>query len=259
VESPAESLSRARRAAERAIAIDHDLAEAHSALGFVQFRIDWDWAAAEVSLKRACELNPGLAGARHRYALLLSVLGRHDEALAEITRAEELDPLSLIIGTAHGRLLHFAHRYGDAVERLRHTLEIDPAFQQAHFDLGMSYAELGRWSESVAEIEPFLQAGDRRTVMLAVFGNICARSGQEARARTILAELRERSATGATTVMALGYVLVGLGELDDAVTCFERAAEERAGLIVFLKVEPMVDPLRGHARFVRLLQRLRLD
>jgi hypothetical protein len=94
--------------------------------------------------------------------------------------------------------------------------------------------------------------------MLAVFGNICARSGQKARARAILAELEERASTGRTTIMALGYVLVGLGELNRAITCFERAAAERAGLIVFLKVEPMVDPLRGDARFVALLQRLRL-
>lgn len=83
--------------------------------------------------------------------------------------AEELDPLSLIIGTAHGRLLTFADRYRDSVERLRHTLEVDSSFQQAHFDLGIAYAELGRWDEAVAEIEPLLEAADRRTVMLAVF------------------------------------------------------------------------------------------
>lgn len=258
VESPANALSRARQAAERAIGIDDELAEAHSTLGFVRYRIDWDWPAAEASLQRACALNPGLSSAHHRYALLLSTLGRHAEALDEIAKAEALDPLSSIIGTAHGRILHFARRYEEAVERFRLTLENDPTFAQAHFDLGMAYAELGRVDDAVKEMEPLLEVPPRRSVMLAVLGNIYARQGNEAAARAILQELRDRGADGRTTIMALGYVYVGLGEIERALDSFERAADQRAGLVVFLKVEPMVDPLRGHPRFARLLQRLNL-
>lgn len=258
VEAPAAAVEKARRAAERAIGLDDQLAEAHSALGFVRFRIDWDWPAAEASFTRAREINPGNASTRHRYALLLASLGRHDDAIAEIRRAHELDPLSLIIGTAYGRILHFSRRYAEAAAQLRHTLEIDPHFRQAHFDLGMSFTQLGRFVDAKAEIEPLLEATERRSVMLAVLGNICATAGERDRAREILNELRQRHAHGRATTADLGWVLASLGRTDEAVDCFERAAEERDGLIVYLKVDPMVDPLRGHPRFVALMQRLNL-
>ena len=259
VEAPAGAVEKARRAAERAITLDDQLAEAHSALGFVRFRIDWDWPAAEAAFRRALEINPGHASTRHRYALLLASLGRCDDAIAEIRRAHELDPLSLIIGTAYGRVLHFGRRYEDAIAQLRHTLEIDGQFLQAHFDLGMSFAQVGRFADATAEIEPLLEVTERRSVMLAVLGNICGTAGQKNRAQDILRELRERHAHGRATVADLGWVLAGLGEMDEAVTCFEGAADSRAGLIVYLKVEPMVDPLRAHPRFVSLMRRLNLD
>ena len=176
VDPPAEAMRRARDAAEESIRLDDQLAEAHSALGFVRFRIDWDWPAAEASFKRACDLNAGHAPAHHRYALLLSALGRHDEAIARIRRAYELDPLSLIIGTAYGRTLDFSRRYDEAIEQLRRTLDIDPSFAQGHFDLGMAYAHAGRYDEAIAELEDHLARTARRSVMLAVLGNTYARA-----------------------------------------------------------------------------------
>ena len=258
VASPDEAIARARQAAEKAIVLDDQLAEAHSALGFVRFRIDWDWPAAEASLTRACDINPGNASAHHRYALLLTASGRHDEALAEIRRAYELDPQSLIIGTAYGRILHFSRRYDEAVVQLRHTLEVDGQFRQAHFDLGMSFAQLGRFADAKGELEPLLETADRRSLMLAVLGNVYASAGDTARALEVASEIRERHAQGRATIADLGYVLAGLGEIEEAITCFERAADARAGLIVYLKVEPMVDPLRAHPRFISLMRRIKL-
>jgi serine/threonine-protein kinase len=261
IEATAETIQRARQAAERAIRLDDQLAEAHSALGFVRFRIDWDWAAAEESLKRACELNPGYAPAHHRYALLLAALGRHDEAIVEIRRAYELDPMSLIIRTAYGRVLHFGRRYELAIEMFRGALDMDPHFQQAHFDLGMAYAHAGRFDDAIAELEPVLQGSDdwRRSVMLAVMANTLARAGRTDRARALLGELRERSASGRATNADLSYVLAGLGEIDEAIDCLERACDTRAGLLVYVKVEPMFDPLRERPRFHALLRRVHLD
>jgi tetratricopeptide (TPR) repeat protein len=259
VEAPDAANMRARQAAEKAIGLDDQLAEAHAALGFVRFRIDWDWPAAEASLKRACDINPGYAPAHHRYALLLTAVGRHDEAIGEIRRAFELDPLSLIIGTAYGRILTFGRRYDEAVGQLRHTLQIDGEFQQAHFDLGMTFAHLGRYDDAKGELEPLLEGTDRRSVMLAVLGNVYAVSGDTARALAVASEIRERHAQGRATIADLGYVLAGLGESEEAIACFEGAADARAGLIVYLKVEPMVDPLRAHPRFVSLMRRLNLD
>jgi serine/threonine-protein kinase len=253
------SLGRARNAAERAIALDDQLAEAHCAMGFVCFRVDWDWPSAQAAFERACALNPGHATAHHRYALLLSALGRHDEALREIQRACELDPLSLIMRSAHGRILHFARRYDEAIDHYRQAIELDQSFRPAHFDMGMVLADLGRYNESIAEMETYIEQDGRRSVMLGVLGNILARAGQVERARTLLAELRQRLADGQATSADPAYVLAALGERDEAMQLFEQAYDERAGLAVYFKVEPLLDPVRTHPRFPAMLRRLRLD
>lgn len=142
----------------------------------------------------------------------------------------------------------------------RGALDMDQQFLQAHFDLGMAYVQAGRLDEAIAEIEPALQGSDdwRRSVMLAVMGNTLARAGRQDRARTLLSELRERCASGRATNADLSYVLTGLGDIDDAIDCLERACDTRAGLLVYLKVEPMFDPLREQSRFQKLLRRVNL-
>ena len=259
VDAVAVSVHRAREAAERAIALDSQLAEAHSALGFVRFRVDWDWSGARTSFEKACELNPGHAPAHHRYALLLSALGHHDDAIAEIRQACELDPLSLITRSAYGRVLHFARQYEQALDHFRQAIELDDSFLSAHFDLAMSLAELGRYDEAIAELDRHIDRGGRRSVMLGVLGQVLARAGQHERARSLLGELRQRLADGQATSADPGYVLAGLGELDEAMEMFEQACEKRAGLAVFFKVEPLLDPLRSHPRFAPMLRRLRLE
>ena len=245
-DAPPDAADRARHAAEQAIRLDGQLAEAHSALGFVRFRLDWQWAAAEASLKQACKLNPGHAPAHHRFALLLSALGRHEEALRAIRTAHELDPLSLIIGTAYGRTLHFARRpRGDRLQ-FRRTLEMDETFVQAHFDLGLSCAQAGtirtRSPSSSAPRRTMTPARDDSSAP-----NACALAGRVPdRARAILAEAARVARHGHVNAVAgSAAVHVGLGELDAAVDLFERGYACTKGLLVFLKVEPMVDPLRS--------------
>lgn len=189
---------------------------------------------------------------------MLSALGRVEGALAEIRRAHELDPLSLIIGSAYGRVLHFARRYDEAIEQFRRTLDMDASFQQAHFDLGMSYAEVGRYEDAIAELGPDLEGHERRSILLAVLGYIRGRSGDDVGAREVLAELRERYAQGRATSVDLSYVLAALGEHDEAIAMAASGVEARVGVVVFFKVEPMLDRLRGHPRFAVLLERLGL-
>jgi serine/threonine-protein kinase len=258
IESPAQAVARAREAAEQAIRLDDQLAEAHSALGFVRFRIDWRWADAAASFKRACELNPGHAPAHHLYALLLCALGRVEEAVSEIRRARELDPLSLIIGCAYGRVLHFARRYDDAIEQFRRTLEMDASFQQAHFDLSMSYAEAGRYEDAIGELTPYLAGTERRSVLLAVLACARAKGGDIAGARELLTELRERFGQGRATSVELAYVLAALGDADEAIGMLVTGVKARVGLVVFFKVEPMLDSLRSDVRFGALLHSIGL-
>ncbi len=251
-----DTAARARAAAERAISLDGSLAEAQAALGWVRFRIEWKWAEAEAALTRACELNPSHAPAHHRRALLLCALGRHEEALAAIRRAHELDPLSLIISTAFGRILHFQRRYNEAIEQCRRTLEMDRDFKPAHLDLAMAYGEAGRYDESLKEFESSLTLDDPRSVMLAIYGHMCGRAGRTEKAEEVLVELRRRYSVGDASSYDFSLVLTGLGRIDEALDWLERAFEVGYGLLVFLGVEPMFDPLRAHPRFVPLLARL---
>jgi tetratricopeptide (TPR) repeat protein len=249
-------MARAREAAAQALRLDPSDTEVQTALGFVRFRIDWDWRGAEEALDRACELSPGHAPAHHRLALLLTALGRHDEALVEIRRAHELDPLSLIISTAVGRVLHFQRRYDDAIEQCRRTLDMDAQFLQARLDLGMACAHAGRYDEAIAQFESVLPPGDPRSVMRAVLGHIYGCAGRTAQAEEVLQDLERRYRRGDASSYDLSLVLIGLGRAGEALDWLERACETRSGLLVYLKVEPMFDSLRAEPRFMTLMDRL---
>ena len=253
-----DAAARARAAAERAVALDPALAEAHAALGWVRFRIEWKWEDAERALARACELNPSHAPAHHRRAMLLSAVGRHDEARAAIRLAHELDPLSLIIRTAIGRVLHFQRRYDDAIEQCRRTLEMDRSFAAAHLDLALAYSETGRFDAALAELQLSFTTPDPPSVLLAIQGHMNARAGHGPEADAALIELRRRYSVGDASSYELALLLTGLGRIADALDWLERAVEARAGLLVFLGVEPMFDPLRGDPRFATVMSRLNL-
>lgn len=250
---------RARASAERAVEIDGLLAEAHAALGFVRFRFDWDWTAAAAALRRAVELNPGYATAHHWLGMLLTALGRADQALESIDQALASDPLSLIVGSAKGRALHFARRYEEAAAQFHRTLELDPGFTQARYDLGMTYAEMGRLPEAIAEYErkPEVLAG--RPVMRAVLANFYARAGETERAAAIVAGFHGRPDAALSLPFELALASVGAGRIDESLSHLETALAVHAGPIVFLKVEPMFDSLRREPRFQALLRNLRLS
>lgn len=249
---------RARASAERAVEIDGALAEAQAALGFVRFRFDWDWAGASEALRRAVELNPGYATAHHWLGMLLTALGRADESLESIDRALASDPLSLIVGSAKGRALHFARRYPEAAAQFLRTLELDPRFTQARYDLGMTYAEMGRLPEAIAEYErnPEVLAG--RPVMRAVLANFYARAGEAARASAIIGDFKSQPDAAKALPFEIAIASAGAGLVEESLAHLEAALEAHAGPMVFLKVEPMFDSLRAEPRFQALLRALRL-
>lgn len=247
-------LAKARAAAQEAIRRDETCAEAHVALGMVHSRADWNWKAAEVEFKKAIALNDGLALAHHQYAMYLALRRRPDEAVREICRAFELDPLSSLISSAVGRVLYFAGRYDESIEQLRHTLELYPDYGNVYFDLGVSYARTGRYEEGrevMARLDALLP-GDVRAKI--VTGWIDARSGHEADARALLQDLEQYDAPP----MSMAVIYAGLGEIDRALTALEAAVEERDLTLPYVGVEAAYDPLRSDPRMDAILQKLGL-
>jgi len=257
--TPRDVMSKAKEAAMKALQIDDGLAEAHASLAFVRFRLDWDWPGAEKGFQRGIDLNPNYATAHHGYALLLAAMGRTDEALKEMKRAQALDPLSLIIQSGLGRLFHFARQYDRAIEQFRSTMDMDPNFAQAHFDLGMSYAQKGLFSQAISEIKLSVGLAGIRPVTTAVLGHVYGLAGDRTEAEAVLAGLKRLAEQGYVSPLDFVYVYTGLQDRDRAFADLQKAYEERAGLLVYLKVEPMFDPLRSDSRFGEILRMVGLS
>lgn len=250
---PGEIYPRAREAAERALALRPDLAEAHTALANVLLNHDWDWEGAARAFRHALQLNPGYAVAYHWYGLYLAAVGRHGEALAAVRRARELDPMSLVMATALARQLYFQRDYDLAVREYRGVLAQDPGFATARLGLALALAQSGATGEAVAELGRAVGgAGEPRPVALALLAHAQGRAGARTEAEATLARLR--AAAGERYVPPEYFALahLGLGETEPALEWLERACDARSASIVYLQVDPLLDPLRADPRFERL-------
>jgi TolB-like protein/DNA-binding winged helix-turn-helix (wHTH) protein/Tfp pilus assembly protein PilF len=253
---PKEGFPKAKEAATKALELDETLAEGHTSLGYVKTNYDWDWPGAERELKRALALNPNYATAHHWYSDHLMVVGRHEEAIAEIKRAQQLDPLSLIINAVAGFQFQRARRYDQAVEQLRKTLEMDPIFPVAHLWLAQTYEQTGHYGSAIAEHQKARTALGGGSYAVAALGYAYAAAGKRNEARRILTELNERDKTAYVSPYAIGVVHLGLKQEDKALEWLERAYEDRDVRMVELKSDPRLDPLRSNPRFQDLLRRM---
>jgi serine/threonine protein kinase/Tfp pilus assembly protein PilF len=256
--SPSERMAKAKAAALKALEVDDTIAAAHTSLAYIKHRFDWDWRAAEKGFRRAIELNPSYATAHQWYAFFLASMGRMGEAIAEAELAQQVDPLSLGMNSALGRVYHFARQYDRAIEQFRKTIEMDPNFAAAHSDIGESYVEKGMYAEATAEYQKALAISGRNLFYLAELGWAHARAGNTPEANHILNELEERSRQGYVFPFAFAFIYIGLGEKDRAFTWLEKDYEQRGNPMVFLKAEPLFDPLRSDPRFHALLRRVGL-
>ncbi len=240
----------------KAVRIDDTVAEAHASLGLIMAQYDFDWTGAEREFKRALELNPNYANAHQWYgSSYLSALGRHTEAITETQRAQELDPLSVMVNTARERCFYYARRYDEAIEQYRKTLEIDPNFWIAHLFLAKVYGQKGMYEESIAELR---QIEGVTLEPRAVLAYTYAISGRRRQATRVLTELFELSRRQYVPQHHIAVIYAGLGDKNQALAWLEKAYEERDAWLVWLKVEPMVDSLRSEPRFQDLLRRVGL-
>ena len=253
---PAAALDKAREAALKAIEGDESSAEAHLALALVYYRADWDWDNADREFKRAIEINDGYATGHHQYAMFLAALKRLDEALAEIRKAQELDPLSLIINTAVARILHFSRRFDEAIEQSRRTLELNPQFALGYFDIGVAYAQIGKLEESSAAFKKASELSGNEISRLNTEATTCAMMGDRERATELFEKLKELSKTQYVSPIVLAILPMLLGDLDTAFELIEKALADKANALVYLSVEPFFDPLRADPRFAELIKKM---
>ena len=254
--SPKESATKASAAAKKALEIDDTLAEVHTSLGLVKLIYDWDWQAAEREFKRAIKLSPNYATARDWYSTYLMASGKIDEAIEEIKRAQELDPLSPIITTGLARQFYYARRPENAVQECLKILDMEPTFAPAHWFLGQAYEQLGRYDEGISELQQAVHFSGERALMLGSLGYTYAVSGRSAEAEATLTRLQDKSRHN-VPALSLALIHAGLGQNDAAFEWLDKAYSERFGWLIFLNVDPKLDNLRLDPRFTHLLQRLK--
>jgi serine/threonine-protein kinase len=256
---PHEAFPKAKAAAARAIEIDPSMAEAHASLGVVKFQYDWDWAGAELEFKETLRLNPNYGNGHHYYADFLKALGRFDEALGEIRKAQQLDPLSLAINTGVGHVLYLSRRYDEAIDQYRKTLELDPNYLQARLWFGRPFLQKEMFEESIRELEAAVELSGGSTIATAMLGHARAASGNRTEALRMLDELMKRSKRQYVPSYWIGMIYVGLGDLDQAFAWFSKACEERSSWLAWMNVEPRFDVLRRDSRFPLLLKKMRFE
>jgi tetratricopeptide (TPR) repeat protein len=251
----------ARQWAEKALKLDDTLPNAYTALAR-SLQTEWDWAGAERAYQRAIELNSSDAAAHIWYAYYLSSMRRFEEAVARAKRAQQLDPVSPLINTWAGQTYFFAGRVEEANASLQKALELDPSYSTASWLLARSYATLGMNQQAIAELQRalLLNVEDPDPSVLGALAHVYARIGQREEALKLVGELKRIEAEGRRYVQPLGFIhaYAGLGDKEQAFARLERAYREGANMVLFLHLNPFLDPLRSDPRFDELVRRIGL-
>jgi TolB-like protein/tetratricopeptide (TPR) repeat protein len=252
---PRDYWEKARLAADKALALDPHLADAHAASGFVDFFLGWDWARAEGSLRRAIELNPNYALAHFYCAHVLSNSYRHDEAIALIRNGREIDPLSPIMHSFHGQFLFDARRYTEALEPIQRAIAIAPNFFHGHEILSRLYLQMGALDEALEECEKSYQLSGGMLFALARKGYVLATAGRRAEAEQVMAQLETMSSARFVAPFHFALVHAGLGHREEAVNCLVQAFDVRAVHLVLFPTDPVWDSFRDERRLRTLLKK----
>jgi serine/threonine-protein kinase len=255
---PSVYLAQAKTMALKALDMDETLAEAHTSLAYARWLGDLDWPAAERGFKRALELQTSYVMAYEWYAEQLAALGRHDEAIAQIKRAQQLDPLSVPVTRAVGWVLYFSRRYDLAIEELRKALAMNPEFLGARLVLWWVFIAQGAFEQALADIRKEVERPGLKTIKKLTLAYACAAGGNPEEASGILWELEPKVAAESRMALLAGLVFAALGQKDQAFEQLERAFGIREPGLLFLKVAPWADSLRSDPRYDALLEKLQL-
>jgi len=254
--SGAEMVSKkAKDAVEKALELDETLAEAHAALAYLKFRIDWDWDGADKEFKRAIELKPGYVTAHEWYALFLGIHRRFDESLKEIQIAHELDPLSLSVNTGMGRIYHFRGETDKAIAQFKKTIEIDPHYAEAVFGLGMTYFKIKDYEKAEVELLKAIELSNRRPVMVGVLGAIYAKEGRKKESDNLLWELQTPPFTYDKKHSTCA-ILMASGRVDEALMTLNQLVEVKHGTLVYLNAERTFYGAEAEAKLADIRKRM---
>jgi len=236
------------------------LAEAHTSLAFALLDYDWDWEAAEREFKRAIELNPNYPTAHQWYAEYLAMMGRFDEAIIEIERAQDLDPLSLVMKAIGGYVFHFSRQYDQGIEQCQKVLDLNPSYIPAHIYLGRNYLSKGMHEEAIAEFQKALDLSEGLLLISqSHLGYAYAASDKRDEAQKTLDQLDERSKQSYVRPSTFAFVYQGLGENDRVFELLEKGYKEKDIWLAFLKVNPLYDSIRSDPRFKALLKKMNFE
>jgi len=256
---PTQAFPKVHAAALKALELDESLAEAHTSLGAYQWEYEWDKSGAEKEFRRAIELNPSYATAHAWYAEELAALGRGDQALAEIKRAREVDPLSLPISVVAAWILYVERDNDQAIDQFQRTLEMDSNFAIAHLYLGRAYVQKGNMEQAIVEAQTATRLSGSHPFYMAWLGYAYARAGDRNEALRILHQLKVISGKKYVASHDVAAIYVGLGENSKAIAWLNRGYDEHSYTVLQLGVEPEFDSLRSDPRFKDLVQRVGLS
>src|SRR5437660_409781 len=255
--SPQDSIPQARVAAKKALELDNTLAEAHASSGRILSGYDYDFERAIEEFERAIQLNPNYATSYHWISNgPLTARGEFDRAITEGKRAVELDPLSMIDNADLGQIYFYARRYDEAISQIGKAIEIDPHSYLAHYYLGQIYQLQGHLTEAIAEYQKAVELDDDPQA-LAFLGQAQARIGQHDKAQQILSRMTEEAKSRYVSAYSFALMFIALGDKERAIDALERAYREGAANdIITIRVDPMLDPLRGDPRFEALAEKI---
>jgi len=257
---PKEAYLNAKEAVRKALESDETLAEAHAELATLKSNYELDWEGAEKEFKRAIELNSNYAPAHHWYAVALGRRSRFNEAIEEIKRARELDPLSLVISRNVGMILFYARQYDQAKEALQKTIEMDPNFSISHYLLGCVYSQKSMYNKAIEEFQKEKElVGGFSPYTEAAIGVVYARMGEIGKAEQVLNYLIEQSKHMYVSSYALAWLHFALGKKDQGFAELEKAFDAHDSWLIEIKIEPFLDTARSDPRFAALLKKMNLE
>jgi tetratricopeptide (TPR) repeat protein len=251
---PREVMPKARAAAEKALALDESLSEAHASLGQVLFTYEWKREEGVRELLRAIDLNPNNQNAQHWYAMSLAGLGRFDEALVQIERARDIDPLAVMVNANIGYVLYRAGRIDEAVAKLRHAVAMEPTFAMTRYRLGLALEAQRQYDDAIEQFEAMRPSAEDPLGWTGI-ARARALMGQTGESRRLLAELLEIGRTLYVPAATIADIYIALGDLERGMDYLELAVEERAIIAMWVQWDWHWDPLRKFPRFATMLER----